>query len=282
MIEKGNTLNSLYRQISENIIVCHNKNETPYISVPHFHSQYEIYYNISGAKGFMLDGKIYECFGHELIIVPEILAHKVIVKKNVSYERCIVNIDKSVFDNIEKIYKNDNIFGELKYNIGMVRLSDLEHEKYMSLIKEYISLEKSGNEMLMLGEFMNIIAYITEIFHNHQKSTFMSENQISHTDRIIYIVEISFKDICVSDIASKMYMNEDYLNRLFKEETGITLKKYLTIRKLAEAKKHLYLKKSVKEACALSGFGDYSNFLRTFKKYEGYTPKSLHSLSKPL
>ena len=30
--------------------------------------------------------------------------------------------------------------------------------------------------------------------------------------------------------------------------------------------------KSVKEACFLSGFKDYANFLRTFKKYEGYTP----------
>ena len=80
-------MNTLYRQLKSNIIVRHNKNEIPYISVPHFHSQYEIYYNISGAKGFMLDGEIYKCFEHSLIVVPEISSHNVIVKKNASYER---------------------------------------------------------------------------------------------------------------------------------------------------------------------------------------------------
>ena len=53
-------------------------------------------------------------------------------------------------------------------------------------------------------------------------------------------------------------------------------------RKIAEAKKYLYLGISVKEACFLSGFSDYSNFIRTFKNVEGCSPGKFDSLSKPL
>ncbi len=275
-------MNTLYRQIKSNIIVRHNKNETPYISVPHFHSQYEIYYNISGAKGFMLDGEIYKCCEHSLIVVPEISAHKVIVKKNASYERCIINIDKSVFENIEAIYHKEGLFDGLKNSFGMISLSESEHEKYTSLIEQYNHYEKNDDEIMMMGVFMNIIAFIKELFNKNERNTCLSDDEISTADKIIKLVEDDFKILTVSDIASKMYMNEDYANRLFKEETGITLKKYLTMRKIAEAKKYIYLKKSVKEACFLSGFNDYANFLRTFKKYEGYTPKEVDTLSNPI
>ena len=275
-------MNTLYRQLKSNIIVRHNKNEIPYISVPHFHSQYEIYYNISGAKGFMLDGEFYKCFAHSLIVVPEISSHKVIVKKNASYERCIINIDKSVFENIEEIYHKKGIFDGIKKSTGMIRLTDDEHQKYMMLINQYINYEKNGDEILMMGTFMNIIAFIKELFNKMERNTVLSDEEISTADKIIKLVEDDFKLLTVSDIASKMYVNEDYLNRLFKDETGITLKKYLTVRKIAEAKKYIYLKKSVKEACFLSGFNDYANFLRTFKKYEGYTPKEVECLSEPI
>ena len=36
------------------------------------------------------------------------------------------------------------------------------------------------------------------------------------------VIEKNFKDANVSDIAAKMYMNEDYLNRIFKEKTRLT------------------------------------------------------------
>ncbi|MFR8976128.1 MAG: helix-turn-helix domain-containing protein, partial [Eubacteriales bacterium] len=69
---------------------------------------------------------------------------------------------------------------------------------------------------------------------------------------------------------------------LFKEEFGLTPENYLIVRKIAEAKKYLYMGASVKEACFLSGFHNYSNFIRTFKNFEGYSPGNLEKLTDPL
>ena len=86
------------------------------------------------------------------------------------------------------------------------------------------------------------------------------------------IIEKGFQNLTVSEVAELAHYNSDHLNRVFKSEMGVTVKHYLVLRKLAEAQKFLCMGKSVKEACSLSGFNNYSNFLRTFKKYMGYTP----------
>ena len=277
-----NEKDSLYRNLSESITVCYNKTETPYISVPHLHSQYEIYYNINGAKGFMVDGKFYKCERRDLIIVPKVQTHKVIVRKNSPYERCIINIDETVLFYIESVYKTIENTDWLKKETGMVNLSEKEHNEFMALTESYLSYEKNKNSLMMLSNFFSIMSFIKRVFENQKMSEYLMDEDISCADKIIRIVEKNFKNINVSEIAMKMYMNEDYLNRIFKEKTGITIKKYLTIRKLAEAKKHLYLKKSVREACILSGFNDYANFMRIFKKYEGYTPGELEELTEPI
>ncbi len=52
---------------------------------------------------------------------------------------------------------------------------------------------------------------------------------------------IHFRDIKISEISEKLYVNSSYLSVIFKEEYGITLEQYLIIRKIAEAKKYLYM-----------------------------------------
>ena len=126
------------------------------------------------------------------------------------------------------------------------------------------------------------MSFLKSVLENAKEEELLENENLSYTDLAIREIEKSFKDATVSGIASTLYINEDYITRLFKEETGLTLKNYITARKIAEAKKHLFLGESVKNACFLSGFKNYSNFIRTFKKYEGYPPGKLDNLTKPL
>ena len=54
---------------------------------------------------------------------------------------------------------------------------------------------------------------------------------------------------------------------------GTTIIKYLTSKRISEAKKLLNSGKSISEAAEESGFNDYANFMRTFKKIVGVPPK---------
>ena len=100
--------------------------------------------------------------------------------------------------------------------------------------------------------------------------------------RSLIAIEDNFQNAKISDIAEKLYVNSGHLGKIFKAELGLTISDYLIMRKIAEAKRLLYTGLSVKEACHLSGFGNYSNFIRTFKKIEGYPPGKFEINSEPI
>ena len=74
-------------------------------------------------------------------------------------------------------------------------------------------------------------------------------------------------------------MSEGYLSRLFKSETGTTINKYLTARRISIAKAKLTAGCSVSDACEQSGFNDYTNFVQAFTKMVGITPKKYGKMS---
>lgn len=276
---------SQFRELENDIVVFHNKNEIPYISVPHLHSQYEIYYNIRGAKGFMVNSEFYRCGERDLIIIPKIQTHKVIVKKNVEYERCIINVDDRILDMIEKM--SDEKGGLLWIrnsgdNPKTVNLSEEQHIEYMSLIAEYNHEKERGENISALAVFMHILSFLKACFENPKRTEYLDTETLTYADKVMGEIERDFKTISVSEAARRVFIDKDYANRLFKEETGMNIKTYLTMRRIAESKKYLFLGMSIKEAGTLSGFYDYSNYLRIFKKYEGYSPKELQELTKPI
>ena len=240
---------------------------------PHIHNHYEIYYNISGAKGYMVNGVFYKCSERDLIIIPKLQAHKVIVENDCEkYERCNIYIDQKLLAVLEIISSSKEALNWLVCEDKLPRKTTLSkeyHEEIMSLLNKY--QEKNSREE-KLGVLSEILVFLRKRFSETNIAKFMDETDISHTDKIIMIIEKGFHNLTVSEVAELAHYNSDHLNRVFKSEMGVTVKHYLLLRKLAEAQKYLCMGKSVKEACNLSGFNNYSNFLRTFKKYMGYSP----------
>lgn len=89
-----------------------------------------------------------------------------------------------------------------------------------------------------------------------------------------YIAEHISMDILREDLARLVYMNPDYLSRLFKKSEGIGLSEYIIQKKIAFAKKLLKnTRLSVVDIAARTGFSYSSYFIRIFKKKEGMTPE---------
>ena len=264
-----------FDNLTEYVTINESKGNSVY-AFPHIHNHYEVYYNISGAKGYMVNGISYKCSERDLIIIPKLQAHKVIVENGCEkYERCNIYIDKKLLSVLEIMSSSKEELKWLVHEDKIPRkttLSEEHHNEIMLLLKKY--KEKNSREK-KLGVLAEILVFLRKRFTETNIANYMDETDISHTDKIIMIIEKGFHNLNVSDVAELAHYNSDHLNRVFKSEMGVTVKHYLLLRKLAEAQKYLCMGKSVKEACNLSGFNNYSNFLRTFKKYMGYTPGEL-------
>ena len=75
------------------------------------------------------------------------------------------------------------------------------------------------------------------------------------------------------DIVAKIaYVSPTQLSRLFSRYCGTTVTKFIISKRIANAKKLLSEGHSVTDTAFLCGFGDYANFIRTFKKAVGVPP----------
>ncbi|CAN5731396.1 N/A [soil metagenome] len=78
----------------------------------------------------------------------------------------------------------------------------------------------------------------------------------------------------IAELASKMGYQMDYLNRIFKQATGQTLREYRDALFVDRAKRLLRENTRVKDACDHLGFYDQNYFARWFKKHTGVTPRA--------
>ncbi|WP_246026095.1 response regulator transcription factor [Peribacillus cavernae] len=120
-----------------------------------------------------------------------------------------------------------------------------------------------------------LIKYIPALDHPADRSlpTIASCN---HED-IITIMEFIDNNLHLElhlvTLSELVYLNSQYLSRLFKQETGCTITQYITGRRLEKAKHFLsYSQETVMEISEKCGFSDSNYFARVFKKYEGITP----------
>jgi len=108
----------------------------------------------------------------------------------------------------------------------------------------------------------------------------------SHTNTVVrnamrYIDEHFTEDISREDVAGAVCITPNYLSKLFRQETGKTLREYITERRMNEAKRRLLeTDDSVTDVALDSGFGSISYFSTVFHKNYRMSPLSWRKLSR--
>ena len=81
------------------------------------------------------------------------------------------------------------------------------------------------------------------------------------------------KDLSRAEIADAIYLNPEYLSRLFKKETGASLNDYIVTEKMRAAQSLLSdTNIPVSLIATKVGYSNFSYFSQVFKKYTGMSP----------
>ena len=88
-----------------------------------------------------------------------------------------------------------------------------------------------------------------------------------------YIRENISRDLSVVEVAEHVFLNPDYLSRVFKRETGYTLKEYILKMRMGIACELLAKTSlSVSKVAMSCGYSHMAHFSQMFKKENGMTP----------
>ena len=94
-----------------------------------------------------------------------------------------------------------------------------------------------------------------------------------------YIDENFLREVYLNEIAEVAYFSPYHFLRLFKDAMGKTPRQYIIEKRLEMAKKLLKnSKKSITEISMESGFKSPNYFSRTFRKWQGATPKEFRKI----
>ena len=93
---------------------------------------------------------------------------------------------------------------------------------------------------------------------------------------ITYINDHLDEELNPDKIASVLYISRSQLDRIFKQNLGFTLWKYITFKRLIRARHLLHSGMANNEVAHQCGFGDYSTFYKVYTKTFGTPPRAAH------
>ena len=121
-----------------------------------------------------------------------------------------------------------------------------------------------------IGEWKN--AFLAAFVRGSASAAPLSQKRTIET-ALAYIHEHYQLGISLCDIAETMHLNPSYFSRLFHEEVGETLSRYLIRIRMAKAKELLRgTPLKIYEIAEKVGYNDFRHFVKTFKEWEGVTP----------
>ena len=230
----------------------------------HIHDRLEIYLLLEGDVSFAIESSVYKMTAGDAVIIKPNEVHNCILDSKSVHKHMCLWFESS----------NEFLFGDfINHDFGKNNLISPPPEN-KERVFELCTLIKTAS----LNEDKHKILYLTlELLDIFRKSIIIDAPNKpipKLLKQILEDIEINFKIINSLDyFTEKYFISQSTLNRLFNVHLQISPKYYIETKRLANSRRLLKKGESVLFACMESGFTDYSNYIRLFKKRFGITPK---------
>jgi len=256
----------------------HKRTEQPYKMDFHLHDRYEVYFFISGDVHYLIEKKVYPLAYGDLLLMNSRELHKPTYRSHTPYENIVIHFDPQAVEryaapygyNLLKCF-HDRPQGEH----NKIQLLPQQLEELLALYAKMdglFSRPGDGSELLLMTYFIELLVLLNRAFTQNLSplpSSVVPEKLAPVLDFIDHHLD---HNLTLEALEQQFFMNRYYLSRLFRQSIGSTIHEYILLKRIAYAKKLLHDGHNVTDACQQSGFNDYSNFIRMFKRIVGVPP----------
>ncbi len=160
------------------------------------------------------------------------------------------------------------------FHIDLIRMvcDSLEEYKVQphEVMKQIMKLNVYQESVHSLHGMLRFINEIMNLFMDNIDK----EADLNITDRVKeYIHDNIGKDLKRTDVALAVHLNPDYLTRIFKRDTGVTLGEYIICEKMNVARNLIKTTAlPIKFVASRVGYDNFSHFSHSYKKVHGISP----------
>jgi AraC-like DNA-binding protein len=239
---------------------------------------------LDGGVNYFIEKNVYPLSRGDLLLINNHEIHRPSLYDHSVYERIVIHFDPSIVSDFST--REFDILSCFKdHDAGennRITLDSYSFEKILSLLQEIgqnYNMKEAESALLVISSFIRLLVMINKLYK--EPSVFRTNPKLP--DILIPILEhidrFPDEDLSLSNLEYKFHINRYHLARLFKKHTGSKLHQYIIYKRISRAKQLLIDGHNVTETSVMSGFNDYSNFYRMFKKAVGITPGEFKKLN---
>lgn len=237
----------------------------------HYHDFDKIIVFLSGNVTYMIEGRSYELAPFDIVLVSHNEIHRPFIVGTAPYERIVIYLSPRFLAS----YPTDD--GDLgscfkaarEHGSHVLRMHVPGRPAFFSTIRR---LEHATREAGYAKPLYCRVLFLEFLI---QLNRALGSRDLGYQDtgfadlRILAVLEYINQNLSealgIDALAARFHFSRYHLMRLFKQETGSTIARYITSKRLLAAKELLAADIPITEICYRCGFQNYSTFSRAYK-----------------
>lgn len=242
----------------------------------HTHEIMEVYYFVSGAVRFYVEGSVYPLAPGDVLIMRPAETHALSFDDSAPYERITFHFSADYFD---RYFPGGRALLDPFFKRELGTKNRLEGGDFRSpVLKDCMEAVSSraaagGEEVYIRSMLLPVLAEVGWAFRNRGQGPDGAKEDPLTVELIRYINRHLFEPLSVARISEDFYLSPSQLNRTFRAATGSTIWHYILEKRLVAAHEKIRAGESAQAACFACGFNEYSAFYRAYKAKFAVSPR---------
>ncbi|MDR3598370.1 AraC family transcriptional regulator [Clostridium sp.] len=254
-----------------------------YMMSYHWHVEYEIILVLKGTLIIYLNQKEIIAKEGDIVFIADGILHSAIPNECI-YECIVFNMNMLLKENffgtkyIQKIIDHTIIINDY-FPISNLRLNTV-----LFTLFETLKEKENGYELMTLGtlyRFLGLV-YNADLYSTDYLQSQKDSKKTKQLKKVLEVIEASYSSaITLNDLSKVVGMSPKYFCKFFYEMTHRTPINYLNYYRIECASYQLATTNlSITDIAYNCGFNDLSYFIKSFKKYKGFTPSKYSKVEK--
>ena len=241
----------------------------------HFHNAYELLFVKKGAVRIQISSSLYTARAPALVFISNFEEHS-IEPVEIPYERYYAIFSSAQADKLVGEAVLTSVFKNRPPGFCHVFDCHIDQQYtealFLAICKEYASPDEFSDAYCAAA----LKQFLIRVYRQEpRRFPFLQKAAQTQIYEIQKYIEHHFtENIRIQELAAQYFMSPYHLAHTFREVTGYSPKQYLMLHRISCARSLLISTDiPIGEIAFQSGFGDVNNFIRSFKKETGITPR---------
>jgi len=265
--------------LNENYRLFHSADRRDVDFETHSHDFHKIVFCLSGRVTYIVEGVTCFLRPWDLLIIPKHQIHRSIMHSTDTYERMVLWIKKEYIEALGHKALEDVFAWPSEHASGLFRP---DAEGRALLMERLLGVEKNwhesyeGHELMADTYLLQFLVHLGQLLQKDASSADSSIRTDPQMKQVLtYINAHLSEDLSIDSLSGAFFLSPSRLMHRFKEHAGCTVHQYVMQKRLTQAAQQIELGESITHAAQQAGFGDYSAFLRAFRRQYGCLPSAM-------